>query len=151
MLFFHYIFAKNVLTSEQKYTAVGGGVQVSWGGIFEWRKIDTLIGKSKQFSVSFTAPWWRNGSVQRTQSFQFLNRSLFRSSPVVTTVRWRLNEYCQKNKGHRRDSWDEFSVLHFVTKTTGPKSVKPGMSSQFSESRDPSYVSSAICPEWPTL
>jgi len=36
-----------------------------------------------------------------------------------------------------------------VTKSTGPKSVKPGMPSQFSELRDPSYVSSTLCPECP--
>jgi len=36
-----------------------------------------------------------------------------------------------------------------TSKTTGLKSVKPGMSSHFSESRDPSYVSSAMCPECP--
>jgi len=36
---------------------------------------------------------------------------------------------------------------HFVTKTTGLKPVKPGMTSNFSESRDPSYVCSAMCPK----
>ena len=38
-------------------------------------------------------------------------------------------------------------ICHFVTKSTGLKSVKPGLSSHFSEPRDPSYVSSAMCPE----
>jgi len=36
-----------------------------------------------------------------------------------------------------------------MTKGTGLKSVKPGMSSYFSESRDPCYVSSAMCTESP--
>jgi len=36
-----------------------------------------------------------------------------------------------------------------VTKSTGLKYVKPGMSSYFSVSRDPSYVSSAMYPECP--
>ena len=44
----------------------------------------------------------------------------------------------------RRDS-----VWHFVTKSTGLKSVNPGKSSHFSESRNPSYVSWATCPECP--
>jgi len=39
------------------------------------------------------------------------------------------------------------SVWHFVTKSTGLKFVKPGMSNHFSESRYPSYVSSPMCPE----
>jgi len=34
-----------------------------------------------------------------------------------------------------------------VTTSSGFKFVKPGTSSHFSESRDPSYVSSAMCPE----
>ena len=64
-------------------------------------------------------------------------------------LRWRLKEYCQKNKRQRWDIFEEFSVWHFVTKSTGLKSVKPGMSSHVSESRDPSYVSSAMYPECP--
>ena len=100
--------------------------------------------------MSFIAPWWRNGSFQRPQSFQFLNRSLLRSSPVVMNLRWRLKEYyCQKNKRQRWDICEEFSVWHFVTKSTGLKSANPRMSTHFSESRDPSCVSSAMCPECP--
>ena len=85
----------------------------------------------------------------------FLNGFLFRSSPVVMNLRWRLKKYCQQNKRQRWDICEEFSVWHFVTKSTGLKSVKPRMSSHFSESRDPTYVSSAMCPkcakkEWRT-
>ena len=64
-------------------------------------------------------------------------------------VKWRLKEYCQKNKRQRWDICKEFPVWHFVTKSTGLNSVKPGMSRHFSESRDPSYVSPAMCPECP--
>ena len=139
---------------ERKYTAASGDVQLPRDGIHEWRKseqrvlIDGLV-KQTQFCVSFIAPWWRNGSYRRTQSFQFLNRSFFLSSPGVMNLRCRRKEYCQKNKRQRWDICEEFSVRHFVTKSTGLKSVKPRMSRQFSESRDPSYVSSAMCPECP--
>jgi len=40
-------------------------------------------------------------------------------------------------------------VWHFVTRSTGLKSAKHGMSSHFSESRDPSCVGSAMYPECP--
>jgi len=36
-----------------------------------------------------------------------------------------------------------------VTKSTGLKFVKPSISSHFSESIDPSYVNSAMCPKCP--
>ena len=114
--------------SERKYTAAGGDVQVPWGGIYDWRK-------------SEQRDWYT--------SFQFLSRSFFRSSPVVMILRWRLKEYSQKNKRQRWDICEEFSVWHFVTKSTGLKSANPRMSTHFSESRDPSCVSSAMCPECP--
>ena len=53
------------------------------------------------------------------------------------------------NKRQRWDICKELSVWHFVTKTTGLKYFKPRMSSHVFESRDPSYVSSAVCPECP--
>jgi len=105
--------------------------------------------KQTRFCVSFIAPWWRNGSFQRPQSCQFLNWSLFRSSPLVMSLKWRLKEYCQNSKRQIWDICKKFSVWHFVTKSTGVKSVKPGTSSNFFESRDPSYVSSAMYPECP--
>jgi len=43
--------------------------------------------KQGQFCLSFIAPWLWNGSFQRPQSFQSLNRFLFRSSPVVMNLR----------------------------------------------------------------
>ena len=54
-----------------------------------------------------------------------------------------------KNKRHRCDICEEFSVWHFVRKSTGLKSVRPSMSSHFSELRDPSYLCSAMYPECP--
>ena len=94
--------------------------------------------------MSFIAPWRRNGSFQRTQSSQLSNRPLFRSSPVVMNLRWRLKYHWQKNRRQRWDICEESMVWHFATRSTGLKSVKPGMSSHFSESRDTSYVSSAM-------
>ena len=38
-------------------------------------------------------------------------------------------------------------MRHFVTKSTGLKAAKAGMSIHFSESGDPIYVGSALCPE----
>jgi len=96
------------------------------------------------FCVSFIAPWWRNGCFQRPPSFQLLNRSLFRSSHVVMNLRWRLKVYWQKNRRQRRDICEESAEWHFATRRTGLKSMKPGMSSHFSESKDSSYVSSAM-------
>ena len=112
------------------------------------RLIHRLV-KQTQFCVSFITPWSRNGSFQRAKSFQSLNWSLFRSSTAVINLRWRLKEYCQRNIRQRWNIWEEFSVWRFVAKSTGLKSVKPRISSQFSESRDSSYVSSAMCPECP--
>ena len=102
--------------------------------------------KQTQFCLSFISRWWRNRGFQTTPSFQFLNLSLFRPSPVSMNLRWRLKECCQTNEGQRSDICEEFSVWHFVTKSTGRKSR---MSSRFSESRDPSYVNSAKCPKCP--
>ena len=86
------------------------------------------IGKANAVLRELYAPWWRNGGFQRKQRFRFLNRSLFRSSPVVMNLRWRLKECCQKNKQQRWDICEEPSVWHFVTKSTGLKFVKPRMS-----------------------
>ena len=50
------------------------------------RLIHGLIEKT-QFCVIFIALWSQNGSFHRTQSFQFLNWSLFLSSPVVMNLK----------------------------------------------------------------
>ena len=113
------------------------------------KEIDTRIGKENTVLREFCCSVVAKREFSKPQSFQFLNRFLFRSSPVLMNLRWRLKEYCQKNKRQRWDICEEFSVWHFVIKSTGLKSVKPGMPTHFSESRDPSYVSSAMCPECP--
>ena len=105
--------------------------------------------KKTQFYVSFISPGWWNGSFQRTQNFRFLNRSLFRSSPVIMNLRWRLKEYCQKNKRQRWDICEEISVWQIETKITDLKSVNPGMSSHFYESTHSSYASSVMYPKCP--
>ena len=64
-------------------------------------------------------------------------------------LRWRLKEYCQKNKRQRWDICEEISVWQTETKITGLKSVKPGMSSHFYESRDSSCASSVMYPKCP--
>ena len=147
---------KAVFTArERKCTAAGGDVQVPWGGIYEWRKSekrDLIHGlvKQTQFCVSFIAPWWWNGSFRRTQSFQFSNCSFFRSSTVVMNLRWQLKNTVKRTHGRdgtfakssRCDtSWQRVQVF---------KSANLGISSHFSESRDPSYISSAMCPECPS-
>jgi len=111
------------------------------------KHVGTRIGKVNVVLLELCRTVVTKQSFQRPQSFQFLNRFLFRSSPVVMNPGWRLKEHCQKNKEQRWDIYEGFSVWHFVTESTGLKSVEPGMSSHFSESRDPSYISSAMCPE----
>ena len=51
-----------------------------------------------------------------------------------------------ENERQRWDICEEFSVWHFVTKSTG---LNPKMSSHFSESRDHTCVKSAKCPKCP--
>jgi len=63
------------------------------------KEIDTRLVKQTQFCVSFI-----------TAKHSVFNRSLFRSSPVVMNLRWRLKEYCQKNKQQRWEICEEFSV-----------------------------------------
>jgi len=103
-----------------------------------------------QFCVSFISPWWQNASFKRLQSFQFLHRSLFRSSPVVMNLRWRMKKYCQKNT---RQRWDLRRVLgvalfdkeHWseIRKARDVKSLLRIERSQLL------YVSLAVCPECP--
>jgi len=57
----------------------------------------------------------------------------------VTTERILAEEQTARD-GISADS----TVWHCVTRSPGLKSVKPGMSSHFPESRDPSYASSAM-------
>jgi len=54
--------------------------------------IDTLIGKANAVLRELYCSEVTKREFQRAQSFQFLNRSLFRSSPVIMNVTWRLKE-----------------------------------------------------------
>jgi len=71
---------------KRQYTAADSEVQVPWvvfanDGTRKW--IHGSV-KQMQFCVSFIALWSQNGSFQTSQSCEFLNKSLFRCSPVVT-------------------------------------------------------------------
>ena len=104
------------------------------------KEIDTRIGKANAVQHELYCSMGTKRELSNTTKLSiFKNRSLFRSSPVVLKLRWQMKKYCQKNKRERWDICEEFSVWHFVTKSTGLKSVKPGTSSHFSESRDPSH------------
>ena len=111
--------------------------------------IDTRICKANAVLHELYCSVVTKRELSKKAKLQFLNRSLFRSSPVVLNLKRRLKEYCQKNKRQRWYICEEFSVWHFVTKSTGLKSVKPRMSRYFSESRDPNYIRSAVCPKCP--
>jgi len=62
------------------------------------------------------------------------------SSPVSSLLR---------GKRENAPVTSAFTVWHFATKCTPLKFAKRLVSKHFSESRDPSYVGSAICPECP--
>ena len=102
--------------------------------------VDTWIGKANATLRELLCSVVMNRELSKSAKLQFLNGSLFLSSPVVMNLRWGLKEYCLKNKRQRWDICREFSVWHFVTKYTDLKSVKPGMSSHFSDSRYPRYI-----------
>ena len=64
---------------------------------------------------------------------------------------WWLKEYYAKYKRQRWDFWEEFMAWHFAKKCAALKFAEPWMWNHFSfESRDRSYVASAMCPECPT-
>jgi len=96
-------------------------------------EIDTWVGNAVLREL-YIAPWLRKKSFQRTQSFVF--KSVF--VPIlacgheswVTTERILSKEYFRRVLG-----------VTLRDKNTGLKSVKPGKSNHFSESRDRSYIS----------
>ena len=105
--------------------------QRTWEWYSRVMDVGTLIHglvKQTQLCVSCIALWSQNGRFQTSQSFQLLNRSLFRCSPVVMNFRWPMKKYCQKNKRQWWDICEELSMWHFVTKSTDLKCVMPGMS-----------------------
>jgi len=82
-----------------------------------------------QHCVSFIDQLSQNGSFQTRQSSQFLNRSLFRSSPMVMSLGLRPKECYQKYKRQRWDFCEEFRAWHFEPKCTYVEFVKPWISS----------------------
>ena len=64
------------------------------------------------------------------------------------SLKWRLKDNCQKNKRQRYDICRVLGVT-LRDKEHRCEIIKALASSHFSESRDPSYVSSAIYPESP--
>ena len=111
---------------------------------------DTCVGKANAVLRELYCSVVATCELSRT-----VKRSVFKSVfvPILTCghescSRWRLTKYCQKIKRQRWDICEKFLVWHFVTMSTDLKFVKSEMSSHFSESRDPSYVSSAMYPEF---
>jgi len=75
------------------------------------KEIETqTIGKANAVLLELYCSVLTKRKLERPQSFQFINRSLFRSSRVAMNLRWRLEEYYQKNKRQIRDICEEFSV-----------------------------------------
>ena len=116
------------------------------------KRIDTRIGKANAVLRELYHSVATKRKILKTAKV-----SVFKSVfvPILTCsheslVNAKIIAYCQKNKRQRWYICEEFSVWHFVTMSTGQKSVKPRTSSHFSESRDPSYVSSVMCPECPS-
>ena len=113
------------------------------------KAIDTRIDKANAVLREFYCSVVTKRELSKTAK-HLVFKSIF--VPILTCghesyTTWRLKEYYQKNKRQRWDICEEFLVWHFVTKSTDLKSVKPGMSSHFSASRDPGCVSSAMYPE----
>ena len=132
---------------DQKYTAAGGDVKylavVFTSDGSRNKGIDTRISKANAvlpLCVSFIAPWRQNWCFQSPQSFQLFNRSLFRSSPVVMNLRWRLKEYWHKNRRQRWNVCEESTVWHFVTKSTVLKPWSPQCQATFPNREIPAML-----------
>ena len=69
--------------SKGKYTAAGGDVQVPTSDESRNKEIDTRIGKANAVLCELYCSAVTKRGFQRTQRIQFLNWSLFRSSPIL--------------------------------------------------------------------
>jgi len=95
----YYVSPKAVFpASERKYTATGGDVEVPWDGIHEWRKSEQRDWYTNWYSKRSFA-WALLLRGDQTESFQFLNWPLFRSSPMVMNLRWRLKNAVKRMNG----------------------------------------------------
>jgi len=81
-----------------------------------------------QFCVTFIALLSQNGSFQTPQSCGFLNRSLFRSIPMVMNLGLWMKKYCLKCKRQKWDFCEEYTMWHFATKCAAVKIAEPWMS-----------------------
>jgi len=88
--------------------------------------IDTLICKANPVLRVLYYSVVTKRQLSKNAKLSVFNWVFVPISPVVMILRWRLKEYCQKNKRQRWDVCEGFSVWHFVTKSTGLKHVKPG-------------------------
>ena len=115
--------------------------KVETKGLIHW------LVKQTQFCVSFIAPWWRNGSFLRTQIFQLLNRSFFRSlqwswilgndwKNTVKRTNGRYWIFAKSSWCGDKKHWSEIRKA---------RDVKPLLRIE----RYQLYVSSAMCPDCP--
>jgi len=112
-----------------------------------WRFIYSSANQT-QFCVSFIALWSQNGSFQTPQIFQFSNRSLFRSPPVVMSL----------GNGWKSAISTTSEPLGFLRRVQGVTfydkvrrceiSIR-WMPSYITEARDFSCYVSGMCPECP--
>ena len=145
-------FKVEYVAGKRQYTAASGEVQVPCGAIYEWRKeeqgIDARFNETnailRELYPSVVKKWEHSNTAKL---------SIFKSVVVaIFTCRhesWLMVERVL-SQVLRWDFCEEFTVQHFTTKCTSAKIVKPWMSNHFSlESRGPSYVGSAMCPDCP--
>ena len=111
-------------------------------------EVDTRIGKANAILRELYRSAVNRRELSNTAKLKVLNRSLFRSLPMVKNFGLWLKKYYLKCKRHKKDFCQESTVWRFATKCAAVKFAEPWMSNHFSsESRDASFVSSAICPE----
>jgi len=136
-------------TAGGEFKFLGWYLRVSKSGA---RRLIYRLVELTQFWVSFFALLSQNGSFQTPQSCHFLNRSLFPSFLMVMNLLSWLKIYYLECKQQKWDFCEKSTVWNFATKSVGVNFDVPvsWMSSYFSETRDPSYIGSAMCPECPT-
>jgi len=142
--------------SERQYTATGGKFQIPWDGIYEWRKaewgetIDTQIDKANVVLRELHHSAVTKRELWNIAKLSVFKSVLFWSLPIVMNLGLWLKKYYLKCKQHKWDFCDEYTKWHFATKCAAVKFAEPRMSNHFSESRDPTCIGSAMCPECPT-
>jgi len=105
---------------------LGWYLRVTEGGTRKWHT-DWLSKRSSAWALLLCI------KRELSNTCQFLNRSLFRSSPVVMNLGSWLKEYYPKCKRKRWDFCKELMAWHLATMCTAVKFVKLWMSNHFSE------------------